>query len=388
MPVDRIPRDNVVLWEVGRECVLPPNSQLGRIMMEFQETASIPKILATAVGSLPHADSTEAVEMILGALASAPHAPQLARRDPREQMWIQFTEGLPRFQVDLEKLSYFFDTSGDTLAEMEAFYAHYLEAAEGGPVDAFAIGPEYGQGIHHFAEKVAQTGKKFPFIKAQVTGPLSFAMTVTDENKRPIFFHDTFRDIAVKAMGLKAAWLVDHFKQYADEVIIFFDEPAMSAYGSSAWLGVSQADVTESLDDVISLCAQRGAIAGVHCCGNTDWGLLMETITRIINFDAVDYMESVVIYADRLARFLERGGVLAWGAVPNDHRAEKESAADVVRRVEDGIEQLERAGIDRSLLRRSNILTPACGCAGLEISQAKRAYALLAESELALAEAL
>ena len=357
-------------------------------MVEFEETAGIPRILATAVGSMPHTDSAEAVELILGALKSAPHAPQLAARDPREQMWIQFTEGLPRFRVDLENLRYFFDTSGDTLSEIEAFYSHYLEAAEGGPVEAFAIGPDYGQGIHHFAEKVAQAGKKFPFIKAQVTGPLSFAMTVTDEQKRPIFFHDTFRDVAVKAMGLKAAWLVDRFKEFADEVIIFFDEPAMSAYGSSGWLGVSQADVIESLDDVISLCSGRGAVTGVHCCGNTDWGLIMETSARIINFDAVDYMGTMAIYADRLSAFLQRGGVLAWGAVPNDGRADAETAADVVRRMEDGIDQLKRAGIDGSLLKRGHILTPACGCAGLNVSQTTNVYALLSESEQALAQAL
>lgn len=357
-------------------------------MVEFEETVGIPNILATAVGSLPHADSAEAVEMILGTLTSAPHVPQLARRDPREQMWIQFTEGLPRFRVDLENLRYFFDTTGDALSEIEAFYAQYLEAAEGGPVDAFAVGPEYGQGIHYFAERVAQAGKKLPFIKAQVTGPLSFAMTVTDENKRPIFFHDTFRDVAVKAMGLKAAWLVDRFKEYAEKIIIFFDEPAMSAYGSSGWLGVSQADVIESLDDVISLCVQRGAVAGVHCCGNTDWGLLMETSARIINFDAVDYMGTMAIYADRLSRFLKRGGVLAWGAVPNDKRVEQESAGDVVRRMEDGIRELERAGVEGSLLRRANLLTPACGCAGLTVSQARKTYELLAESEPSLAEIL
>ncbi len=357
-------------------------------MVEFEETVGFPNILATAVGSLSHGDSSEAVAMILRALASAPHPPQLARRDPREQMWIQFTEGLPRFRVDVEKLTYFFDTSGDTLAELEAFYTQYLEVVEGGPVDAFAIGPEYGQGIHYFAEQVAKAGKKYPFIKAQVTGPLSFAMTVTDENKRPIFFHDTFRDVAVKAMGLKAAWLVDRFKEFADKVIIFFDEPAMSAYGSSGWLGVSQEDVISSLDDVISICVQRGGIPGIHCCGNTDWGLIMQTSTRIINFDAVDYMGTITIYADLLMDFLKRGGVLAWGAVPNDERVEKESAADVVRRMEDGIQQLERVGVDRSLLKRRNLLTPACGCAGLTVSQTQRAYDLLAESERALAEVL
>ena len=168
-------------------------------------------------------------------------------------------------------------------------------------------------------------------MKVQVTGPLSFALTVTDEHKKPIFYHSIFRDVAVKSTGLKALWLLEQFKPLAENVIVFFDEPSLSAYGSSAFLGVSESDVIESLDEVISMALKGGGFPGVHCCGNTDWGLLAQTSTRIINFDAVDYMETVAIYADKIAEFLERGGWLAWGAVPNTEKVEDETV-DHVRR--------------------------------------------------------
>ncbi|MFH1112619.1 MAG: hypothetical protein V1792_01740 [Pseudomonadota bacterium] len=350
-------------------------------MAVFPDTSCLPPLLATAVGSLPHEDPLQAVEMITAKLTTAPHAPQLSRSNPREQMWIQFTENLPGFKVDFENLSYHFDTSSVSDAAVEQFFTHYLDVLEGGTPDYFAVGPQYGQGIHALLERLARDGTRAPFFKVQVTGPLSFALTVTDESRKPIFYHPVFRDVAVKAMGLKAVWLLEQFKPFADEIIVFFDEPSLSAYGSSALLGVSKEDVIDSLNDVISMVADRGGIPGVHCCGNTDWGLIMETAAGIVNFDAVDYMETMKIYRDELTAFLGRGGVLAWGAVPNTERIREETVEDVIGRIRQGIRMLVDAGVDRDALARRIIVTPACGCAGLTTGDTQRVYEILAELE-------
>jgi hypothetical protein len=78
------------------------------------------------------------------------------------------------------------------------------------------------EGLHCFEKCV---GRRSALDQIQVTGPLSFALTVTDENKGQsstiLYF-----DIAVKGMGLKAVWLLEQFKPFADNVIVFFDERA------------------------------------------------------------------------------------------------------------------------------------------------------------------
>ncbi len=336
------------------------------------------------MGSLPHTSPLSAVQLILDSLEGAPHPPQLPFADPREQMWIQFSEGLPRFRVNVETLSYSFDTSGDPFPEVEEFYSRYLAVTEGGSAEDFDIGPEYGQGIRLFRDRIQREGAKRPLIKVQVTGPLSFALTVADENKRPIFYHSMFKDVAIKGIGLKAVRLLELFQPLAENVVVIFDEPSLSAYGSSAFLGVSKADVIESLDEVISLVAERGGIPGVHCCGNTDWGLLMETSARVINFDAVDYMDTMAIYGPQVNRFLSRGGVLSWGAVSNTPRIEKETASEVIERIKSGMRSLEAVGVDRDALAARIMVTPACGCAGLTQAQAEKVYRVLTELEKAV----
>ncbi len=348
-------------------------------MLKFEETAWIPGLLTTGVGSLPHTSPTDAVDLILGSLKNAPHAPQLSRADPREQMWIQFSENLPRFRVNLETLTYHFDTSGNPELEVEAFYTKYLEVIEGGPADDFFVSQQYGRGIHVLLERLASLGQKMKFIKVQVTGPLSFALTVGDENRKPIFYHPLFKDVAIKAMGLKAIWLIEKFRPFAEHIIVFLDEPSLSAYGSSAFLGVSASDVIEALDDVVSMVSQRGALAAIHCCGNTDWGLIIDTSIRAINFDAVDYLETMSIYPQKLNDFLDRGGVLAWGAVPNTPRVMEEDSQTVIARIRKGVDLLTRNGIDRAALTQRLLVTPACGCAGLSVHETGKVYQIMNE---------
>jgi hypothetical protein len=183
-------------------------------------------------------------------------------------------------------------------------------------------------------------------------------------------------------------WLLEAFRPYAEDVIVFFDEPSLSAYGSSAFLGVSKNDVLESLNEVMSMAVDRGGIPGVHCCGNTDWSMLMETGAVIINFDAVSYVDSLSIYGRELRDFLQRGGVLAWGAVRNTELVREEGLDTVVARLRDGLDLLERAGVERSVAAKQIIVTPACGCAGMAETDAEKVYAQLSELESKAPDAL
>ena len=65
----------------------------------------------------------------------------------------------------------------------------------------------------------------------------------------------------------------------------------------------------------------------------------------------------------------------------------KRSTTCVVR-LREGVELLAKAGIDRTLLRNQMILTPACGCTGLTVDQAAKAYRLLSDLDVGAKEGL
>jgi len=122
-------------------------------------------------------------------------------------------------------------------------------------------------------------------------------------------------------------------------------------------------------------------ITGVHCCDNFDWSLLMGTNTDIINFDAYQYGESMSLYPDALKKFLERGGMIAWGIVPTAGGGdiEDETPQSLVQMLEGHLQSVVDKGIDKELLLESSWITPTCEPATMPVELAERVYEYTAE---------
>ena len=332
---------------------------------------------ATAIGSLPYSDPGEACSVTLRYLKEAPAWPQLPHRDFRENMYAQYSEGLPGVVVDMEGRKVYCDTSRDLLEEIEGVYQAYVE----GDYASLAISEDYAAGLHDFAAKVKEEGRRYPLLKGQVTGPISFGLTVLDENNRPILYNDQLADAMFRVLNMKARWMEDFLRDTgsAEEVLIFFDEPYLVSVGS-ALVSVSPERVVDSL----KICTEGlTCLTGAHCCGNTDWSLLFRAGVQVVNFDAYQYMESMALYPEELAGFLEGGGVLAWGLVVNGPEVDRETLDSLARRFEEGKSLLASRGVSRDLLQERAMITPACGLDGLQEEQAERVYALTGElSEL------
>jgi hypothetical protein len=106
-----------------------------------------------------------------------------------------------------------------------------------------------------------------------------------DENKRAMYYNEEFRDIIVKSIAMKSRWQIQQFKPFADNIICFLDEPILSAFGSSTYVSVKREDVVSILAEVIEAVRAEGAIPGIHCCGNTEWSILIDAGVDIVNFD-------------------------------------------------------------------------------------------------------
>jgi len=329
-----------------------------------------PAMMATAIGSLPYTDPEEACAVTLRHLTEVPAWPQLPRRDFRENMYAQYSEGLPGVVVDKERRKVYCDTSRDLLPEVEEVYRAYLD----GDYASMTISPEYAAGLHAFAARVEEEGKVYPILKGQVTGPISFGLTVLDENDRPILYNDQLADAMVRVLNMKARWMESFLRGTgaAEDVLIFFDEPYLVSVGS-ALVSVGPERVVDS----IRQCMEGlSCLTGAHCCGNTDWTLLFKAGVRVVNFDAYQYMESMALYPAEVTAFLEAGGVLAWGLVPNNAAVDGETVESLARRFEEGVDLLASRGVDRGLLARRAMITPTCGLEGLTAERAERAYTL------------
>jgi hypothetical protein len=339
--------------------------------------------MATAVGSMPHKDPEKALDVVFGALKDAPIWPQLSQRDLNEQMEIQYSEGMPCATIDREKSRMFFDTSGDYSEKFAEFYEAYMAAMDpdegNGDCSAMAISPDFSKGIHALEERLKSLGTKLPFVKVQTTGPCSFALTIVDENKRALYYNEEFRDVIIKGLAMKCRWQIQKFKPYADGIICFVDEPILSAFGSSTYVSVKREDVVAHLEEVIAAIHADQGLAGIHCCGNTEWSILIDAGVDIVNFDAFEFGETIAMYPDAVKAHLEKGGVLAWGVVPTSTAVREQSVDSLTARFEKVVENLTSKGIDKQLILEQALITPSCGTGSMEVADAEKVFKVLGE---------
>lgn len=306
-----------------------------------------PKCLATGIGSFPDLDAGKACDLILDALPEIPFWPQMPNTDFREQMEIQYSEGFPCVVLDEAKSKMIFDTSGDPTSELEKFYENVVIDN----LDYFRISPGFSRGLYAMEEKLkGSLPSSLLYFKHQVTGPITFGLATVDENKRAIYYNDVFRDVVVKGITMKARWLLDKFKSFGFKQICFVDEPILSAFGSSTYVSVQRPEVVEYLREVVEAIHKEGALVGTHCCGNTEWPILIDAGVDIINFDAYEFGDTISYYPEQVKGYLEKGGVIAWGIVPTSDKILDEVTDSLKIKLENNIDNLARKGIDKDLI--------------------------------------
>jgi len=346
-----------------------------------------PRFLTTGIGSMPFDDPRHAIDVSLKSM-DAPIWPQLPKRGLTEQMEIQYCEGMPRAKIDRDKGRMYFDTTGDYSEEFAAFYETYLAATDPdagtGDFSAAAISPDYSAGIRALEDRLKSLGRTLPWVKVQTTGPCSFALTIVDQDKRAIYYNEEFRDMIVKALAMKCRWQIRLFKQYAGTVICFIDEPILSAFGSSTYVSVRREDVVALIGEMAEAVHAEGALAGVHCCGNTEWSILIDAGVDIVNFDAWQYGETIAMYPAAVKKHLEAGGWLAWGVVPTSAAVRDQSVQSLEAQLEKVMDNLAKTGIDKNLIVRQAALTPSCGTGSLSPEDAEAVFRLLPELSAAM----
>ena len=343
--------------------------------MEFQYP-----FITTGIGSFPHQDEKEVFHLILNNFPDIPFWPQLPKRSFLESMVIQYSEGFPSLKWNEREQKIWVDTSQGIDEEIEKFY----QRVERNELESFQMTENFAKGWR-FLKDLSSTNRreKIKYIKGQIIGPITFGLALKDQEGKSIFYDPTLRDILIKHLSLKARWMEKRFQDLFPGIptILFFDEPSLSSFGS-AFSSLNREDVIHSLNECFG--AVKG-LKGIHCCGNTDWSVLLSTNLDILSFDAYGYLETLSLYPKELKAFLERGGILAWGIVPTSDEIVNADAQSLANRLKKGIETLSKKGIDPVLLQRA-ILTPSCGTASLSIPLSERVCQLTTEVSKRLRE--
>jgi len=344
-----------------------------------------PEALPVLVGSLPLEDHGEAMDLVMRFTPEIPSWSQLPIHR-EEGMIDQFLPGLPGVVEKNGKR--FIDTQSDPFnADLVAFYEAYLAVTEEGGAlleSRFGLTADTAQGFFTFLEALKRRKAPPAAVKGQVTGPITFATALVDQKGTPLFYDLQLRDMAVKLLALKARWQVRRLKESGVPVILFMDEPGMAGFGSSEFTSISREDVRFCFTEMIEAIQAEDGMAGIHVCANTDWSLILSLPFDIVNFDAYAYFDRFILYAEDVKRFLESGGILAWGMVPtlNAEALRQETVETLAARWKDTLRQLDAIGIPPDRVTRQSLITPSCGIGTLPLDLMKKVLMLTRELSL------
>lgn len=317
---------------------------------------------ATGIGSVPWIDIDETCNKVLDHLPAIPFWPQLVKRSPFEDMNIQYTEGLPLIDID-EGNRTISVSSEDTEEALVEFYNHYLAD----DVDYFSISRDYAPGLYRQVQLVSENPEKYgEYIKGHTTGPVTFAASVKDEEGKAILGNPDLLEAFTKGLAIKALWQVRELEKTGKKTIIFIDEPYLSGFGS-AFSPIERHEVINLLKEVIDYLKEKSdTLVGIHCCGNTDWSMIVDAGPDIINFDAFSFLDYFILYPDDIKCFIEGGGIIAWGIVPTGNETGQGDLDELYARLNKGLKVLYNLGLDKDLVQAASILTPACGMGTME----------------------
>lgn len=296
------------------------------------------------MGSLPHHDAAEAAVFVLRRHPQLPAAPQLPGRSPLEGMVAQGARGIPGVTVAPDGRLAVGPEGLDPSVPVRT------------PIDRVSHG-----GLFAFLRAAA--GRTAP-VKVQLAGPVTLGLALVDAGVAPA---DAFA-VAGTAVADHARELVALVRRSlpGSSVLAVLDEPGLIRL-SVGGVPLTADGTIDLLSGALAALESAGATTGVHCCGLTDWRLVSHAGPTLLALPA----EAAVVLggAGALAAHLERGGWIAWGAVPTDQPVGAD-ADRLWRQLSALWGDLVRLGCDPALLRTQSLVTPACGLAGHGVSQA------------------
>jgi methionine synthase II (cobalamin-independent) len=199
-------------------------------------------------------------------------------------------------------------------------------------------------------------------VKTQVTGPVTLAAALRAGGVTGPHLIGSVTEQLETRIDEHLAWI--RSESDVSSVILVIDEPALAALGSTDELP------GEAAKALIDLVDGFEVDIGLHCCDDTDWGGIAELGFDWLSWDVATLSGGFYRGLDRIAAALGAGGRVMWGIVPTT-TAPLPSTNVLLDRYGTAVANLVVAGAPFEALMAEAMFTPACGMAGLSVSDAE-----------------
>ena len=306
----------------------------------------------TAIGSLPHRDPVGAATCAFAA-TTLPCIPSLPRRSPAEGMVAQAVGSLP----------------GVTLGQYGSISIDPSRFGSDIVVGADLRGESFG-GLRAFLDLAARRDHRGP-VKWQFIGPVTLGLSLRRAGApSSVAFRLAVNAVRahLDAIATAVACRLPHSRQ-----IVLVDEPSFGSLMTSSF-PIAPDVAIDLVSEAMSVLEHR-AVVGLHCCDRADIPSLLATGPRLLSLPVTSAVPDAAGY---LQRYLDRGGVVVWGAVATDGPVL--NTPDRSWRALAGVwRDLIDRGVDADALVQRSIISPQCGLGLHSRAAAQRVLELTSE---------
>jgi hypothetical protein len=304
----------------------------------------MPAGAVTGIGSLPLRSVTSAISSVIEFSPEVPFWPQLPQLSERETILGQGL-GVVEHLLEPRGGSYGYEVKKGRIDEV----VEILHRSSGELTPANAVG--FGA-----FEKAVSNGLfgSAAAVKGQIEGPITLAACLFHRGQPFLTDAALFAAIAFHISQI-ICWQIDRLKSFDLPVLLFVDEPAL-CLEAPVTNGVSEEQRLSALAVILADAQARGAFAGLHCCAARPFERMLRTKPDILSFDADKELE--LFFANSHAvDFVHRGGLIAYGMVPNAPGLNALDSASIFIR---WLEAASRVGDPQEFAQRA-MITATCG---------------------------
>lgn len=322
----------------------------------------LPPFATTGIGSLPHTQLELGLQMALQ--VDIPYVPQLPSGNPAELMIPAALDGLPGLSFDAEGMC-IIDVA---LWERDQRFAPSLDGALKSDDRAeFEPSAQACRAWKPFLWEIAN--RKLAFAKAQIAGPCTVRWATRTSLGQPIAEIAALDQQIFKLLLARCLAMVKALRRVSATPILYIDEPGLYALDRT---NARHLLALQELKMLVVALQREGALVGLHCCGNTEWPMLLGLGVDLLSLDVRLSLDAVLEDQAPLLRFLSSGGALSLGIVPTN-LATSFSVLELVDSVEASL--IATLGRRRALeVMSQSVITPACGLAMRTVLDAERTF--------------
>ncbi len=304
-------------------------------------------LATTAMAILPHRDPARALDLAFE--LDIPFWPQLPNISYHEDTYVQTVKGFPGAVVDYDGLRITFDE--------DAFYAGLEDYLSLDPHDEY-FSVQAGDSAT-YAGFLERASAEHVALHGQFMGPISLCLMVKDKDNKPIIYRDDAREVAIRHVANRVNRHLCDLREINPRSFVWVDEPGLEFL----FAGITGYAAESARADLALFVTLLEGMRGVHLCGNPDWDFLLQSDLDFISLDAYNNRDILVGYRRGIARLLERGGTMAWGAVPtHSELLQGETPRSLADRLLVIWDRLQEEGLERDTIAWRSLLTPATCC--------------------------